>query len=119
MIERHIELALTMTRLRVAVEDAKLRSGEVEALVGLPAGMWRELLAGHPAERMERTQERRARLVIELLSRLSSVMERPCAIRYWLTQPSETLDGYSPLAWAAGDVAHLHAMVVCLREVAR
>lgn len=112
-----IDLALALVRLRVAMRDADLRASEVEPLLGLERGAWQGFALGG-AIVLSCDQERRARLAIELVRRLAVWLGDEGAVRDWLISPSRSIALHSPLEWMAGDSARLHAMVVCLRELA-
>lgn len=112
------ELGLAMGRLMNRVADAGISGGQVEALLGLAFGEWNLIVRGRPGWRLSGSQERRARLAVELLDRLHDVIGGWDATREWLGAATDELDGASPLEWASASAEHLFAMVAALRAEA-
>lgn len=112
------ELGLAMERLMGRVADAGLFGGQVEALLGLAFGEWNLIVGGRPGWRLSGSQERRARLAVELLDRLHGVIGGWEATGAWLAAGTDELDGASPLEWASASAEHLFAMVAALRAEA-
>lgn len=110
-------MSLVLGRLRESRKDAGLQEREIEQLLGLKHGEWLRLMAPASSMVLGREQERRARLVIELVAGLTSLEGGPESVRSWLLTPRSQLDGLTPFGWAIADVAHLRAMVACFRKV--
>lgn len=110
----HLERASIIDRANTAMEQAGLSSREFEYLLDLEAGQWSDLIA-RPQTNLSSDQERRVRLVIELVSILGSKKAKPEALRGWFLDRSEHLDGFSPFGWIIADTAHLQALVAAAR----
>ncbi|MES3100597.1 hypothetical protein [Sphingomonas faeni] len=115
MFENMIEAGAAMTRIRFALEDVELRPAEIETLLGLAPGAWNEFAMGRPLVAMTRLQETRARLAVELLNALCSLLPRADDVGEWMRRGNRLLEGGTPLAWSAASLDNLRALVAAIR----
>lgn len=110
MIEDDAEAGLLMGRLRTAVENGGLRGSEAEALLGLAAGDWNRHVLGRPLAAMSQLQETRARLCVQLMNTMATLLGGWEHVGPWLRTPRMGLQ--SPLQWSAERLDQLRALVI-------